>query len=223
MLKRVFVAAAIIIASPALVSAQDIFFSFSDSALETTTVAPAGTVTGTAFVFSDGQFGFDAIDLTLLSSDRNVLNITGGTATNPTFNLVGGTRFNSSVVDIDPNSIDPVTNPSGDFRLFSVNVTENGVNPGLSALGDPDFDANIGPNGAVLLASVDFEVVGPGDATLGFALGEQGALTLPDVILDPSFGTASFTAEAAEVVPEPSSIALLLLGSVGLVSRRKRS
>ena len=207
MLKRVLLAAAVMVASPALVSAQDIFWSFDATSAQASTVAPAGTVGGTAYIFSSPTFGFDAIDLNLTSSDTSVLQITGGIGTNPTFAAVGGTRFDSSVVTADG---------TGNGNLFSVNVAQNGVNTALGPLFDPGFVAGVG----VLLAEVDYTVVGPGEATLGFALGDQGALQLPLIELFPTFGEGSFTAEG---IPEPSSAALLIIGSIGLVARRKRS
>ena len=207
MLKRVLLAAAVMVASPALVSAQDIFWSFDNASAQNTLVAPAGTVGGTAYIFSSPTFGFDAIDLNLTSSDTSVLQITGGTGTNPTFSAVGGTRFDSSVVTADGE---------GNGNLFSVNVAQNGVNTALGPLFDPGFVPGVG----VLLAEVEFTVVAPGEATLGFALGDQGALQLPLIELFPTFGEGSFTAEG---IPEPSSAALLIIGSIGLVARRKRS
>ena len=214
MFRKVLVAAAILIASPSVVSAQDIFWSFdSGSAVDSAVGLP--NTSGTAYIFSDGLFGFDAIDLNFSSSNTSALLFTGGTTFNPTFNAVGGMRFDSSVITIDPN---------GDTgNLFAVNVAQNGVNPALGPLFDPGFDANVGPNGAFLLAEVDFELFG-GTATLDFSLGDQGALQLPSIILDPTFGSATHTGTGDDgCIPEPSSLALLMLGSVGLVGRRKRS
>jgi len=188
MIKKVLIAAALMAASPALVSAQDIFLSFSDTAVVSTSNLTEGD-SGTAYIFSAPDFGFDAIDLNFASSDL----------------------------------IDALT---GDGNLFAVNVSENGVNPALGPLFDPGFVAGVG----VLLAEIDFDVVGGGSASVGFSLGEQGALLLPDIELDPDFGVApaTLTAEAAEVgegedIPEPSSLALLLMGAAGLVARRKRA
>ena len=67
MFKNVFVAAAILIASPALVSAQDIFWSFSRTELATTSSGELGQ-TGSAYIFSDLFFGFSAIDLDFTTS-----------------------------------------------------------------------------------------------------------------------------------------------------------
>lgn len=214
MLKRVLLAAAVMVASPALVSAQDIFWSFDADSAQASTVAPVGTVSGTAYIFSSPTFGFDAIDLNLTSSDTSVLQITGGAGINPVFDAVGGTRFDSSEVTA---TTDDVTGElDGNGNLFAVNVAQNGVNTALGPLFDPGFVDGVG----VLLAEVDFTVVGPGEATLGFALGDQGALQLPLIELFPTFGEGSFTAEG---IPEPSSAALLIIGSIGLVARRKRS
>ncbi len=215
MLKRVLVAAAMIVASPALVSAQDLFLSFDSNSVQTTAVLPAGSVSGTAFIFSSPTFGFDAADISITPSDTSVVSVSGGTAFNDV--ILGNDRFDSTV--ITTNADDANVLP-GNGRLFSVNVTGNGVNPLLFPTGlDGGFIDGVG----VRLAEVNFEVLGPGDTTISLALGEQGVLALPDTVLDPAFGSVSLTVEAAEVIPEPSSIALLLLGSVGMVARRKRS
>ena len=220
MIKKFLIAAALVIASPALVFSQDIFWSFDQTSATSTGTGAAGT-SGTAFIFSDGMFGFDALDLNFTSSDSSVLLLTGGTGTNPEFLSVGGTRFDSSVVTINSGS---------DGNLFAVNVAQNGVNTALGPLFDPGFDANVGPNGGVLLAEITYDVVGAGDATLDFSLGTQGALQLPLNVLNPTFGSGTFTGTGGggggpidPTIPEPSSAVLLILGSVGLFTRRNRA
>ena len=220
MIKNFLIAAALVIASPALVFSQDVFWSFDSASANAEGTGEVGD-TGTAFIFSDGLFGFDALDLNITSSDSSVLLLTGGETTNPTFNAVGGTRFDSSVLTIDPLA----TGVNDNGNPFAVNVAQNGVNPALGPLFDPDFNANVGANGAILLASVDYSVAGAGEATLGFSLGAQGALQLPDIILAPAFGLGTFTGTGGgdPIIPEPSSAVLLVLGSVGLIARRKRA
>jgi len=200
-----------VIASPAIVFAQDFFLSFDSTSAQTTTTQEVGT-SGTAYLFSQGLFSFDAADVDFTSSNSSVLLFNGGEVFNNVFSGVGGMRFDTADITIDP------AGDSGNF--FVVNVIQNGINPTLGPLFDPDFDANVGPNGAFLLASIDYSVVGPGTATLDLTVGPQGVLQLPG-ILNPIFGSSTLTAVAA-AVPEPSSAALLVLGSVGFVARRRK-
>ena len=178
MLNRAFIAVAIVIASPAFVSAQDIFWAFSS-----TSIPGSGFLceTTSAYIFSDRWFSFDTLDLNITTSDPDVIRFTGGEVFNPTFDFIGGERFDSALITIDAAGI------SG--NLFLENITQNGVNSDLSPTLDPGFDNLVGANGAVLLARVDFEVVGGGgDITFGFSLGAQGAVQLPSNVLSPSFG-----------------------------------
>ena len=166
MIKNIFIAATLVIANPALVFSQDIFWSFSDTSAQNSATATQGDSV-TAYIFSDGLFGLDAIDLNFNSGTAGALLFTGGVATNPIYNTIGGTRFDSSEITFDPAA----TGVDDNGNLFAVNVTQNGVNPAVSPLFAPDFNANIGPNGAILLASVDFTAAETGDHTLEFSLG----------------------------------------------------
>jgi hypothetical protein len=196
MFNKVLIAFAILIASPAFVSAQDIFWSFSPSAATNTLDAEVGT-SGSAYIFSHGFFGFDAIDLNF-TTNTDVIQFTGGEGFNPNFGGPGGTRFNFATVTIDT---------SGNF--FAVSVGQNGVNPASGPFYDPGFDFGVNPpSGSVLLARVDFDVVGEGTADLQFALGSQGAVQLPMTSLNPSFGSATLTANT----PPP----LIILGDANL-------
>ena len=125
--------------------------------------------------------------------------------------LDGGSAFDSSVLTVD------AVGASG--NMFSVNLTQNGTNSTVGSLFNPHYEAGVSPNGAILLASVDFSVVGEGATDLGFALGPQGALQLPQVLIIPTFGSATLTAVN---VPKPASAALLVLGAAGMVARRRR-
>jgi hypothetical protein len=185
------------VAPPTVPSSADLFVAFSNDSQQ------VGDF-GTAFIFSDGLFSFDALDLNFTSSDSSVLLLTDGETSNPTFETVGGRKFDSSVITIDPSG------SSG--NLFSVSVTENGVNPALGQLFDPGFDIDVGPNGAVLLAEIAYELVGEGMASIELSLGTQGILQFPDSVLSPSLGSTSLTVGSTSVIPEPSSAALLGTG-----------
>ena len=172
MFKRALIASAILIASTPYASAQDIFWSFSPTeVVSTSTVDFVQAGVGSVYIFSDGLFSFDALDLDFTLSDPSVIRFTGGESFNPTFNVIGGTRFDFSELTIDS------TAASG--KLFSLNVIQNGVNAALGPMFDPDFEAGIGLNGAFLLARVDYEIVGRNSTVdLDFTLGFQGALEL---------------------------------------------
>ena len=149
MFRDFLIAAAMFIAGPGFVSGQDIFWSFNPTELETDSpndflVGNSGSV----YIFSDGLLGFDALDLDFSTSDQAVIWFAGGEAFNPTFNTVGGERFDSSAITINGEGA------SGNLLLL--NTTQNGVDPALGPLFDPGFVAGVGPNGAVLLARIDF-------------------------------------------------------------------
>ncbi len=209
MTKNFFIAAAFLFASPTLVLSQDIFWSFEQTFAQDTITAGAVGSTGTAYIFSDQPFGFDAIDLDFSSSNSAAVLLTGGESFNEGFG-VGGIAFDSSVVTVDTGG--------ATGNLFAVNVTQNGIDPDLSPLFNAYFESGVGDNGAVLLASVDYEIVGTGGATLEFSLGPLGAFELPSTELNPTFGSGTIAN-----VPEPSSAALWVIGAVGLTARRKRS
>lgn len=211
MVKKFLTAVALVIASPALVFSQDIFWSFDNTTLVSNAIVPIRS-SGVATIFADGPFGFDALDLNFTTSDSSVLLLTGGTVFNDPFSILPGTAFDSSDLTIDASG------SSG--TLFSVNTTQNGINPAVSAVFNPHWEAGVGAGGAVKLAEVYFDVVLCGVATLDFSLGTQGALQLPAEVLDPSFGSAELNTGC---LPEPSSAGLLVLGAVGVVACRRRS
>ena len=186
------IVAAIVLASNSLASAQDIFWSLSPTELISTPTSFVNNFndpeTGSAYLFSDGLFGYDALDLDFTTSDPNAIRFTGGEAFNPTLELLGRRRFDSHEITIDADG------RSG--RLFSIAILEFGVNPEFSPIIDPGFNSEVGPNGAILMARVDFEYVGPspyGTIDLEVAVGSRGVFQFPDVRLNPTFGFASLT------------------------------
>lgn len=200
MLKKLFVAVAIVIASQDFVSAQDIFWSFSPTALiDSTSISDLGGVgdSGSVYIFADGLFGFDALDLNFRTSRVSVIRFTGAEVFNPTFSTIGGERFYEPTISIDSVDVAGQVGKSG--KLFAVNLAQNGVDPALSSF-DPGFEPGVGPNGAVLLARVDFEVGGvAAPVDLEFTLGPHGALQLPSNVLNPSFGSATLLPHLGDV------------------------
>ena len=185
MLKKSFIAVAIMMASSAFASAQDIFWSFSPTEVISTSELYDVSQPGSVYIFSDGLFGFSALDLNFTASDSDVIRFTGGEAFNPTYATIGRKRFNFTEITVDAE---------GSLgRLFSVNVSQHGVNPAF-AIFDPMFVEGVGPNGAFLLARVDFELVnfGVDSLDLEFALGREGAVSIDHSInLNPSLGSAT--------------------------------
>ena len=143
--------------------ASNFFFSFDqNSRAPTATLDSDITDSGSVFIFADAASDFDHLDLDFTNSDSSVVSITGGT----TFNADGDfTVLNLS----DPN--DPNSGPTAtDGRLFGVSVETPGVDP-ANASTDPDFRS--GADG-ILLAQVDFDVVGGGTTDFDFILGGLG-------------------------------------------------
>jgi hypothetical protein len=215
MLKNFLLSAVLVLASsPAFVSAQDIFFSFDEFSRVTSTTVGAGTATGSLFIFADENYTFTSADIDFTNSDASVVAFTGGTG------------FDSSGKFLAPPSI---TSPNGgssssptptDGRLLATSGITVGVRPSNTAT-DPDFRPTAN---ATLLAKVDFDTIGPGTANFDFILGGLGIV---DIFSQPSavpvtFGSAELTVVAA-AVPEPSSVALLILGATGMLTRRRRS
>lgn len=224
MFKSVMIAAAILISCPALVFSQDISFLFGGSLPEagggpaTNSLFFDGTVSsGSVNIYSRFGLRFDAADLNFSISDTSVAQITGGEAFNPPFNEgFGPFRFDDAVLTTDANG------SSGNFFaaavIGSVGVGNNPVQPIFFPLGDPLFDPTVGPEGSFLLARVDYDIVGAGTAEFSLELGAQGVLELPDVALNPTFGSATLTS-----VPEPSSSIALMVGCVAMIARRKKT
>ena len=230
MFKKILVAAAITLACPALIFAQDINFLFGGTLPEAGAPTPAtdelmvnlGVTSGSVNIYSTSGFNFDALDLDFFSSNTNVAVITGGEGFNPVVGPIGD-RFDSSTVTVptDDGMGNPIT-PGSTGNLFSVAVLGTGIDAGFAPF-DPLFDANTGPAGSAgsfLLARIDYDIVGQGTTEFSFGLGDQGVLQLPGTALNPTFGNATLTVTG---VPEPSSALLLIFGSVGLFARRRRA
>ena len=244
MFKKVLFAAAFAMAcSPAVVSAQDFFFSFDEFSRQSTLSVPetGGPTTGQVFIFGDGNLDFNQLDLDFTVDDASVATFTAGTAAD------SDGSFSAFSVE-DPNVPGGPVLPT-DGRLFGVSISlpalgviTDGQDPALSGT-DAEFRA--GANG-FLLGTVDFAINGPGTANFDFIPGALGVVNDDlspggtPITIDPDFtgstGTLTVVADPvveptppvpeptpSPVVPEPSSTILLILGAAGMVARRKRS
>ena len=221
MFKEFLIAAAVAMASsPAFVSAQDFFFSFDEFSRAPTTTVGSNTATGSVFIFRDENLDVSQLDLDFTNDNSSVVSFTGGVVFNAGAFLSGlasdapGGSFTSfSLLNPNPpaDGSAPGVTPT-DGRLFATSFL-----PLTNPLPNPDLRP--GANG-VLLARVDFDVVGSGTANFSFIPGDLGVVVEGIGFFDPDFATGSITVEA---VPEPSSAALLILGAAAMVARRRRS
>ena len=189
MFKKLLIAAAFVFASPALVSAQDIFWSFSPTEVNTS-ISEFSNQQFSAYIFSDGLFEFEFADLDFTTSDSSVIQFTGGEAFNPSFPERGDVgpivpRF--AGVDL---TIDSATNTGRLFLAIAGGVIPGAVNRPVPSFFDPGFDPGVGPNGAVLLARVDFNIIGGLTADLELELGTLGVANMNGP-LNPSLGSAT--------------------------------
>ena len=204
MFKKVFFAAAFAIAcSPAVVSAQDFFFSFDEfSRVPMATVDSATTDTGSIFLFADEGIDFNFADIDFNVSNPSVASFTGATPLN------SDDQFTFFSVE-DPNVPGGPISPT-DGRLFAVSInvpalglTDPGIDPANAAT-DPDFRP--GANG-FLLAQIDFDILGGGDTSFDFIPGDLGVVNDdPDngdpIELFPTFASGELTV-LGEPAPTP--------------------
>ena len=184
--------------------------------------------TGSAFIFSNADFQFDAFDLDFSIVDNSVISITEVTIFNDDIpnGFSTGPRWNSPlqaglVVVDDMNNDDPADDVLSTTlgRLLAVSVTEIGINP-LAAGVDPNFDT---PANAFLLAQIDFDIVGTGTVDINLELGENQFFSngeeTQEILLSPAVAGGTLTVAA---VPEPSAMGVLVLAMAGFVVRRRR-
>ena len=173
MFKRLFIAAAFAMAcSPAFVSAQDFFFSFDEFSRQSSiTIDASTTTTGQVFIFSDANLGFTLIDLDFTHDNSSVVAFTGATTTNTGFPSF--TVLLTEDPNVNTNPPTPITETEGRLFGLALNFPPLGIASGIVAGDTTNPDFRDGANG-FLLATVDFDIVGPGTANFDFALGYLG-------------------------------------------------
>jgi len=190
MIRKFLVAIAVFAASPAFVFSQDIFFLL-DQGGGATGTAETTDGSGSISIYSTFGFDFDAIDFDFTISDSSVIQITGGELFNPLY--AGDFAMRRFATE---SSLDSVTTTS--VRVFAISFSVFTNSTGLrSSLAEYDlgFDPTVGSDGAFLLGRVDFDIVGEGTVTLGLEAGRPDpfAILLPDLVLNPVFGSATLT------------------------------
>lgn len=198
-------AAALMLGISVSASATSIDFSetevnFSSNAGQTGTLQVLIDTTPENFTFANG-----AVGVSVTSSTPDVIQITDATVFTPVF--FGGfvkRWISGSVQNLSADSID---------ELLGLSIQTAGL--------DSSIDGNAdGPSGTFIFASIDYTVIGEGSTTLSLGeIARDGFIvdTGQDVSGSINFGQSTFT-----VVPEPTSLALLGLGALSLMARRRR-
>ena len=222
----VSLAVAALLACPAMVNANDIFVSFSGfgdgDAFSNSNAEFDALGSGTAYIWVADTFQIDTgAFLDVLNSDTSVIELTGATVFNPDILVAGtpfdtrwqpngGTGIGTGGVGVTPGLIDEV---------FGFTVNEgSGILPSQTTGNVFEDNGHDASSSAFLFASIDFEIVGDGDATISLAAGD-GLIVDGGAELSPRFNAATLS---VTTVPEPTSAALLAVGMVAIVSRRKR-
>ena len=215
-MKRFLFAVAAVVCCSSSIFAQDIFFAFGSGAASTDSqsldVTTDGT-TGQVNLYSRTGLGLDGIQFGF-EVNTDVVELTGGSAFDETFNVIGGTRYNAPPL---------LVVEAGGGNYGGVNLTEQGLGTFIGELFDPGFDADAG---GFLLATLDFDVVGNGTAVFNPVLFGEGFRDTDfiDITDSITFGTAALTVTGVENtgIPEPSSALLLAFGVAGYAARRRR-
>ena len=212
MLRRMILAVVILSVYTASGFAQDIFVTFGNGASNNDTAEVGDT--GQAFIYVANGNPLGGFNLDFFIADNSVIEFSDASVFNSPIGLDGafGTRFDPVE---DPKTADP--NPTSTFGSLSgssIRSTSQGINPGFADF-DADFDTDLD---AFLLGTIDFNVVGEGEAVITLASRGQGFVDLSFNPVFPSLGQGTLVVG----VPEPTTMGVLAVGLIGFVARRRR-
>ena len=224
MLKRFLLAVATVVCcSTSMFAQDDLFLSFSDTALITDATAGEGA-SGSAYIFSREGLSFRGLDLNINGTDGSVAAFTDaeifldGAVPPPPLDVAGArSRF-----VINGSSI--LTDTELDASAAVVALPEVAGGPVVGVDGGSALDPAVAGVG-VLVGRIDFDTLSEGETT--FILGfndPNGIIDVNNQVVQDSTTLGSgitLTVESSSI-PEPSSAALLVMGLVGFTARRRR-
>jgi hypothetical protein len=180
------------------------------------------SATASAALMTYTQTGFlsGSLDGTSFTDAAVTLRVTADTANVNYAELYGGLMpvwTNAGVTTIDIVGFETATfNGSNTFGVFSQNLSA--LLPGTAAVGIGDLTNLTAILGNYQTTELNYALDTATTFTGAAFYNGTYSTTLGDLITTGTSGDATFTA----AVPEPSAFALLGLGTVGLVARRRR-